>query len=266
MVIKNKTDLSLPIDDWSNIYVVADFDRTITNGSSKTSWSILATSDEVPKEYIKDRQDYYDIYRPIEIDETMDFESRSAKVKEWFRLHIELFVKYGIREELFEKAANDLRVMEFRSGAKEFLKFLYDHDIPLVIISAGIGNFIISFLKNHDCFYDNIYVASNIIVFKDGVASGVDANIIHSLNKNEVSLPKHIKKKIEGRENVILLGDQISDLNMVNEEEHENVLKVVFVADDAEDLKSTYEDVFDVVVGKGEGYVDLMKVLEKEGI
>ena len=39
---------------------------------SKTSWSILASSDLVPKEYVKERQELYDYYRPIEIDEVLE--------------------------------------------------------------------------------------------------------------------------------------------------------------------------------------------------
>lgn len=82
----------MPIKDFSDYFVVTDFDRTITNGASKTSWSILAGSDLVPKDYVVDRQKLYDKYRPIEIDETMNFETRSKLVSEWYRKHIELFV------------------------------------------------------------------------------------------------------------------------------------------------------------------------------
>ncbi len=73
-IINNK---NLPLSDLSDLYVVADFDRTITKGNSKTSWSILANSNLVPKEYVADRQALYDKYRPIEIDETLPLEYRS---------------------------------------------------------------------------------------------------------------------------------------------------------------------------------------------
>ena len=142
MYINKDIKAKLPINNFEEYYVVTDFDRTITKGNSKTSWSILANSDLVPKEYAEERQALYDIYRPIEIDEHLDLETKSAKVKEWFQKHIELFVKYETSEEVFEKAATDLRVMEFRDGAKEFISYLHKKNIPLIIISAGIGNFI----------------------------------------------------------------------------------------------------------------------------
>lgn len=247
--------------NWKDCYVVADFDRTITNGVSKTSWSILAESDLVPPEYTKERQELYDIYRPMEIDPDMPLEEKSQKMKEWFALHINLFVKYGIKEELFEKAATDLRIMEFRRGAREFLRFLYENDVPMIIISAGIGNFIECFLKNNGCLYDNIYISSNKIKFTDGVASGVEDNIIHSLNKNEVSLPENIREKCEGRNNVVLLGDQVSDLNMVDESKHEGVIKVGFMTDETHGQLEEYERHFDIVIENGEDYNDLLDVL-----
>ena len=193
MYINENIKKLLPFKNLGDIYVVADFDRTITKGNSKTSWSILANSNLVPKSYIEERQVLYDYYRPIEIDESMDFELKSSLVKEWFKKHIELFVKYKTKESVFETAATDFRIMEFRPGAKEFIHFLNKNGIPLIIISAGIGNFIEIFLKHNDCLLDNVYITSNKIVFKDGIACGVDNNIIHSLNKNEVSLQNSIQ-------------------------------------------------------------------------
>ena len=141
MFISDTVKNSLPFQDLNNVYIVADFDRTITTGNSQASWSILANSDLVPKSYVEERQKLYEKYRPIELDETMDFKLRTQLIKEWFQKHIELFVKYQISEEIFEKAATNLRVLEFRPGAKEFLSFLNENQIPLIIISAGIGNF-----------------------------------------------------------------------------------------------------------------------------
>ena len=147
MIIKDEIRKFLPINDLSNLFVVADFDRTITNGNSKTSWSILSESSLVPKEYKNERQEFYNYYRPIEVDESLDYEYKASQMKEWYQKHIGLFVKYKITEEIFKNAATDLRIMEFRPGAKEFIKLLHDNNIPLIIISAGIGNFIETYFE-----------------------------------------------------------------------------------------------------------------------
>ena len=149
--------------------------------------------------------------------------------------------------------------MEFRPYAKEFLEFLYEKQIPLIIISAGIGNFIENFLINNNCYFDNIYVSSNKIIFKDGIAVGVEKNIIHSFNKNEVSLPIDIRKKIENKKNVILLGDQISDLNMVNKKNHDQVISIGFLTKDVP--KNIMEKNFDIVCEENDTYEDVRKIL-----
>jgi hypothetical protein len=66
------------IKDWNNdsIYILTDFDRTITIGNSESSWSILSKSKLVPKQYVSDRQTYYEYYRPIEVNEKFDFETK----------------------------------------------------------------------------------------------------------------------------------------------------------------------------------------------
>ena len=135
---------------------------------------------------------------------------------------------------------------------------MHKNNIPLIIISAGIGNFIETFLKMNDCYYDNIYISSNKIIFKDGIAIGVDKNIIHSLNKNEVSLPSNISDKLSNRNNVILLGDQVSDLNMVDKEMHSQVISVGFPAGESiEILKNN----FDIVCGENDTYDTVKNIL-----
>ena len=50
-----------------------------------------------------------------------------------------------------------------RDGFKDFLYGLYMQNIPVVILSAGIGNVILETLKLYNCLYDNIYIVSNFI-------------------------------------------------------------------------------------------------------
>ena len=83
--------------------------------------------------------------------------------------------------------------MAFREGAKEFLKSMNDRNIPIIVISAGVGNIIQQFLINNDCNFPNIYICSNFLEYENGIIQGVrDNNLIHPLNKNEISLPANI--------------------------------------------------------------------------
>ena len=259
MIINSEIKSFLPLKDLDNIYVIADFDRTFTKGNSKTSWSILAGSDLVPKSYVQERQELYDYYRPIEISETVDYSFKMKSMREWFQKHIELFVKYKLSEEVFKEAATNLRVMEFRTYAKEFIEFLHKNNIPLIFISAGIGNFIESFLKHSNCYYDNIYISSNKIIFKDSIAVGVENNIIHSFNKNEVSLPANVIEKVKDRNNVILLGDQVNDLKMVDKNNHNLVVSVGFLT--SKEQLDTMKSNFDIVCEENDSYDKVKEIL-----
>lgn len=249
------------IKEWSDdsVYVLTDFDRTITVGNSDSSWSILSKSDMVPKEYVNERQEFYNYYRPYEIDETLNYDTKNRLMTEWWNKHIGLFIKYQMSEEVINSAARNLRVMAFRDGAKEFLESMRDRGIPVIIISAGIGNFIEQFLIKNDCNFDNIFIVSNFINFKNGIAVGVNDNVIHSLNKNEVFLPDNIKELIKNRPNAILLGDAISDIRMAKEEARANALKIGFLEEKIEENMHYYRESFDVVCTDNTDYNELSK-------
>lgn len=260
MIINEKIKNILPIKDFNQLYVVSDFDRTISAGTSPTSWSVLEENSLVPESYIEEAQKLYEQYRPIEIDESLDFIYRSAKVKEWAYKHIELFCKYQFDESLFD----DTEEIYFRNGTKEFLRLLNDKNIPLIIISAGVGNLIESFLKNNNCYYPNIYICSNKITFKEGKCFGVDDRIIHSLNKNNAPLADETKQTIEGKKQVILFGDQIGDIKMVDDSKYDNVIKIGFLTDETLDQKERYTTLFDIVCDINEGFDEVMELLFRE--
>lgn len=83
MFIKPGVNNNLPFDNLDNLYVVADFDKTITNSNSKTSWSILENSAFIPSSYITERQALYDFYRPIELSDSLDYSCKFQKMKSW---------------------------------------------------------------------------------------------------------------------------------------------------------------------------------------
>lgn len=264
LISKSKLKEKLSKFNNDNTYILTDFDRTITVGGSNSSWSILSKSNKVPKEYVEERQKLYEYYRPIEIDENLEYETKNSLMSEWWSKHINLFIKYKLEKKVVDEAAKDLHAMEFREGAKEFLESLNKRKIPVIIISAGIGNFIEQFLIKNNCNFDNIYIVSNFIKFENEVAVGICENIIHSLNKNEVSIPLEVKEKLNGRENVILLGDNISDIKMISEEKKENAFKIGFLEEKIEENKEKYIDEFDLVCTDNSNFFEIEEFLKKK--
>ena len=256
----NPHNFKLPVKDLTDIFVVADFSRTITTDISQTTWSILAKNDLGPEGYIAGRNALYDEYRVIEVDETLPDATRSALVKEWFSKHLELFIKYEITESLIKRAVDEVNVMIFRPGAKEFIDFLHENKIPLIINSAGIGNFIEAFFKKHHCYYDNIYITSNKLVFKDNQPIGLEKTVVSSLNKDEIELPEEIKAKIASCSLALLLGDELGDLKMAPAL-GKDVIKVAFYTEEnIEKVKAKY----DVIIEENEDYFTLSKLIFEE--
>lgn len=258
MIINSGVKDKLPFNNLDNVYVVADFDWTVSSPTSNTSWSLMGSGDYFPKSYLDKSEKLFNYYRPIEILEDVDRSYKLKMMEEWFTKSIDLFVEYQIEKEKFDLAVKK-ELIRFRSGAKEFIDFLHEKNIPFIIISAGLGDVIESFLKYNNSYYDNIYIISNRIVFKNGKAVGIGDKIIHSLNKNEISLPQEIKDKINNRNNVILLADQVEDLNMVDKNKHQSVITVGFnTLDISDDLLAKY---YDIVCEDKDSYKDVKRIL-----
>ncbi|MDD4036481.1 MAG: hypothetical protein PHS45_04090, partial [Bacilli bacterium] len=213
----------------NSTYIVTDFDRTITNAYSNSSWALLSKSSLVNKDYIEDRDKLFNYYHPIEIDNTLSYSYKNAMMIEWWQKHIGLLIKYNITEDMVRDIASKPDLINFREGALELLTTLNDMNIPVIIISAGIGNFIKMFLELNNCLYDNILIISNYILFKDNKAIGIEHNIIHALNKYEVASLDIVKEFIGNRDIPIVLGDNIADVFMVPSNQRENALKIGFL-------------------------------------
>ena len=57
--INNKEKIKNIKLEKNNFYVVADFDKTLTDGNSYSTWKVLADSNEIGEEYTKKRTDLY---------------------------------------------------------------------------------------------------------------------------------------------------------------------------------------------------------------
>lgn len=245
----------------NNFYVVADFDRTLTEGSSDSTWGVFANANQVGEEYKQKRTALYNKYRPMEIDPNLSEEEKSLAMTEWWQAHINLFYEYGVKEEAVRNAiaAGNLK---YRDGAKEFLKKMNELNVPVIIVSAGIGNVIEEFLKLESDYYDNIKIVSNFIVFKNGDFKEIAGEIIHALNKNIVNLDEYSKHNLEELENILLLGDGFADLKMIPEEDKENAITIGFLDEKIEENLELYNKGFDIVLTNNGSFDDVNKILK----
>ncbi len=134
--------------------------------------------------------------------------------------------------------------------------------IPVIIISAGIGNIIEEFLKFENDYFDNIHIVSNYINFENGYIKNLKGDTIHALNKNIVKLDNISKKLLANRKNILLLGDGTADLKMISERDKENAITVGFLEEKIEENLESFNELFDVVITNNGTFDDVNKILK----
>ena len=254
--------LSLKPED---ICLVFDFDRTLTRGSSETSWSVIEKSDLINQEYIIQSRKLYDYYRKIEIDNSIDNNLKIKLMNEWIERQIELLSYYGVNERLFTKLTSGINKIKFRIGLDTFLKEINELNIPVIIISAGLGNIVKESLKQNNCLYENITIFSNMITFKNGNVE-IDGNIINSINKDKITISDDVKNKFNSKNTLILFGDQISDLQVAQNFNIPNKFSIGFLSIDTNVFFEEYKQKFDIVCTECESFGNINKLLVKKDL
>lgn len=239
---KEKLDINT-----KNISIITDFDKTITAKNSMDSWD--ASGKELNENFHKEMDEIYKIYYPIELDYTIGFEEKEQKMIEWYGKCMDLYYKYDLTKEKLEKSVRKSDLI-LRNGAKELLKKANDMQIPVIILSAGIGNVIEIFLKDNNLFTDNIYIISNFIKFdENGKMKKFTDKMIHSLNKKlDGNLPEKWKEEIRKRKYKVLFGDLIEDVNAIEDEDLQNTLTIGFLNSKEKENLESYNKRFDVVL------------------
>ena len=236
-------------------HVLADFDRTLTkaffNGKKvNTIISHLRNGNYLTEDYAKKAHELFDKYHPIEIATDVSDKEKSKKMNEWWNAHFDLLIKSGLNKSDLKKVVND-ESLEFRDGVLEFLKFLKEKNIPLVILSSsGLGDTISMYLEKEGILYNNIHIISNFYKWDEkGNAIGVHEPIIHVMNKSEISVKSlPIYHELLKRKNVLLIGDGLGDLGMIEGFDYDNLVSVGFLNENVEDNLAKYKKDFDVVI------------------
>lgn len=244
----------------NNFYVVIDFDRTLTSSNSLNSWSVLENSELFSKDFVNDTHQLTEQYYPYELDYSLDFKTKEKYIEKWYYQNMNLFYKYGLTHEILLNCLKQSK-LEFRDGGKEFLEFLNKNKIPVIILSAGIGNIIEEFLKMNNCYFDNIYIISNFIKFQNNLMLKFSDNMIHSLNKKIQNLPIEFEKNLSKKDYILLLGDLIEDIYMVKKEDLNKTLTIGFLETKIEENLASYNKNFDVVFTENSSFNDVKNLI-----
>lgn len=250
-----------------NYYVILDFDKTITSKKSLDSWMAIADFEIYGEECKKEWEQLNAKYAPIESNYTLDYETKKQYMVEWYQKSMDILYQYKLTHSKLLEALNKGK-LEFREGAKEFLADLHQKNIPVIVLSAGIGNAIEEFFKLNHCYYDNIYIISNFIEFKEDKMQKFEKPIIHSMNKQvEGSLSPIWQDRIQKKEYAILCGDIIEDIQMIKKEDLSKTITIGLLNDKIEENLKFYQQNYDVVLTNKEAcFQEVEKIIRREEV
>ncbi len=271
--IKNEKELNKKInkfkeDGLKKFHVVSDFDKTLTkcfNEGKKipSTIALIREGGYLKDDYPKKAFSLFDKYHPIEIDDSISYDYKYEKMKEWWETHEKLLVKSGMHKDVVDDIIKKYPKV-LRDGIKEFLEFLKNKNIPLLIFSSGIGNMIEGYLKKENLLTQNIHILSNTFEYdENGYAKGYREEVIHLFNKSEKKITnKKYKELISKRTNVLLLGDSLGDLGMANDL-NSDVLSIGFLNEKIDERLEIYKEKFDVVITNDSDMSYVNSILQK---
>lgn len=249
----------------NNYYVVLDFDKTITSKKSLDSWMAIIDFAIYGEECKKEIEELNAKYEPFELDYRLDYETRKKYMVEWYQKSMDLLYRYRLTDSKLKEALQK-ETLEFRKGAKEFLQHLYQKRVPVIILSAGIGNAIEEFLRKYECYYDNIHIISNFITFKEDKMQKFTDSIIHSMNKtSEGRLPEKIQNQVKQKQYAILCGDIVDDIQMIKKEALDQTITIGFLNKKIEENLAFYKENYDIVLTDEEATFEEVEKIIKEG-
>lgn len=263
---QKKTKISL--DGISNFHVVSDFDRTLTKAFVKgqkqaTAIAQLREGGYLTPDYPRQAYALHDKYYPIEINPNIPKQEKNEKMVEWWSSHLTLMIESGLSKNVIEDVVKKNKLTP-REGMDSFFKFINSKKIPCLILSAGIGDIIESFLREKKVLEKNIHIISNFFSYdSSGKVIGYKSKIIHTFNKNEAQINgTKFAKEVENKTNLLLLGDGLGDLDMAKGLSHETIIKICFFNENTENINS-FKKEYDVLI-LGDGSMDFVNSLLQE--
>lgn len=250
---------------YGKLQVIVDFDYTLTrvhrDGETlHCSWGVFETSKFVPKRYLEETAALRSKYLPIELDAHMSIEEKTPHMVEWYKEANRMLTGVGtVNRKNFADMVRDSNV-ELREGTQEMMTRLADVSVPVLVLSAGLGDMVREILVELQAMHPNMHLVSNFLKYdmEGNIVGMASEEVIHVYNKNEKSLKKlaseDFLRQIHARKNIVLMGDSLGDIGMANGvDDPEAVLKIGFLnhgeESEADQVRlRKYLDAYDIVL------------------
>ncbi|XP_012680042.2 cytosolic 5'-nucleotidase 3 [Clupea harengus] len=241
------------------LQVITDFDMTLSkfavNGKRcPTCHNIIDNCSLVTEDCRKKLLELKNTYYPIEIDPHLTTEEKYPFMVEWYFKSHTLLVDQRLQKDKLPEVVKQSDA-SLREGYEQFFDRLLQHNVPVFIFSAGLGDVLEEIIRQAGVYHANVKVVSNFMDFdENGVIKGFKGELIHVYNKHDGALrnTEYFKQQKDNC-NIILMGDSLGDLNMADGVPSvENILKIGFLNDKVEDRLEKYMDSYDIVLVKDE--------------
>jgi len=195
--------------------------------------------------------------------------------EEWYTHTNDCLASQSISCDDMVEAVAGCKKFRIREGVKEAFQILHDKGVPVIFISAGVGNVIEEVTRQ--CIaetsgrlsdvWPNVKILSNNMLWdQNGEFEDFSTPLIHMFNKSLQDAPLDLRQMLKGRDIGILCGDGLGDLTMAHGVETTDVLKFGFLNDKIQERlpKYTAPGGFDkVILNDGTWEAVLSDVLHK---
>lgn len=261
MIYRNSEKMKRVSLTKTNYAVLIDFDKTMTTMDSDDSWTVIQNPNFLNPDLSIRSNKLAKKYCPIEMDYHMPKEEKFSHMVDWYTQVLDLYYEYGLTKDTLSSCVKSGN-LTLRSGLTDFLFSLYQAHVPVVILSAGIGNVIREVLALHNCLYDNIYIMSNFLTFEKNRLLPFSSPIIHTCNKTLSALPTTVTQKLNQKEYFLLFGDFIEDIHMVPKEDLRKTLSFGFLEKKVTENLRQYQNSFDIVLTDNTSFYEVQDMLD----
>jgi len=238
-----------------SLQVITDFDFTLTRFHKdgkrcESCHGILDNSNLMSDAFREASAILFKKYYPIEIDHSLTVEEKIPYMEEWYEKSHKVLASFNMPRTQIQAMVASSRAL-LRDRAKDALLMLNKSDVPVLVFSGGLGDFLEEVLKREEAFYPNIKIVSNYMEFDSEDRSiGFKKPTIHMYNKNEsVMEDSDHFKDLKHRNNALVLGDSIGDVTMdTGVHNPAAVLRIGFINDKIEERLPSFLEKFDIVL------------------
>ncbi|XP_057652720.1 7-methylguanosine phosphate-specific 5'-nucleotidase A-like [Diorhabda carinulata] len=242
-------------EGFDKLHVISDYDKTITkqhvNGKNQlNAYEVLRRCPSVPKSVAAYLVEISEKYSVLDKNPELSNEERMRYMAEWWNKTIEAYQDINITQEEIDKTCLDIGP-SLRDEAKDFFEILTKKEVPVLIISAGVGEVLESLLKNSGIVGSNIELVTNYLKRdNEGRIIGYQSDPIHTANKNLHDLKKtQFYKNVADRTNLLIMGDHLGDTIVGSQLDHvDNILKIGFFYGEAEAMLPNWLNTFDIIL------------------